>query len=146
MPEDGESVAVSATASFVASSNIGVPVSVSGIEYKTMIGRGDRGSLVTVTAPSVDGYVFRFWKRGSSDNGTYISSSARYSFNLMTHTYLTAVYDKVTPDSSTVEFFNGNGELVDFVSVDAGTSFSKITPPEVSLTGYDFLNFGHCFL
>ncbi len=139
VPKDGESTAISATASFVATSNIGISVSVSGIEYTDTIGKGDRGSLVTVTAPAVEGYVFRFWKRGSDDNGTYISSEAQYSFKLMTHTYLTAVYDKVEPDSSTVEFFNGNGELVDCVNVDRGTSFSSVTPPTVSLTGFAFL-------
>ncbi|MBQ7119612.1 MAG: S8 family serine peptidase [Oscillospiraceae bacterium] len=139
MPENGESVAISATASFVATSNIGEKISVSGIEYTNTIGKAERGSVVTVTAPAVDGYVFRFWKRGSADNGVYISSAAKYTFKLMTHTYLTAIYDKVEPDSSTVEFFNGNGELVEYVSVADGTRFSDITAPKVSLTGYEFL-------
>ena len=139
MPESGESVAISATASFVATSNIGEKISVSGIEYTNTIGKGDRGSVVTVTAPAVDGYVFRFWKRGSADNGVYISSAAKYTFKLMTHTYLTAVYDKAEPDSSKVEFFNGNGELIEYVGVAEGTRFSEVTPPEVSLTGYEFL-------
>lgn len=138
-PTEDESVALSATVSFAATSNIGSSVSVSGIEYNNPIGNIERGSEISVSAPEVDGYVFRFWKRGSSDNGSYVSSAANYSFKLMTHTYLTAVYDKIEEDKSSVEFFNGNGELVDCVAVETGARFSDVEPPEVSLTGYDFV-------
>ena len=68
-------------------------------------GSGTRGDSVTVTAADFDGYTFRYWVRGSADNGTWMSADKSYTFSLMTNTCLTAVYSEATTDK-VVEFFN----------------------------------------
>ena len=124
--------------SFVATSNCDAEITVSGITYNGAVDLVVPGKTVTVSAPNVEGYKFRYWKAGNK-NGRYVSSEPEYSFKLMTNTYLTAVYDKIEEGKVTLEFFNGNGAFIERKSVAVGAVFgdNKIADPK--LTGFDFL-------
>ncbi len=129
--------AVSDKVSFAVTATNDAEISVNGISYNGAVDSVVPGSLVTVTAPEVQGYKFRYWKSGYQ-NGRYVSSEPEYSFRLVTHTFLTAVYDKENTDSPQVEFFNGNGAFIETVNVAKGALFgdNKIANP--SLTGFAF--------
>ncbi|MBE6964872.1 MAG: Ig-like domain-containing protein [Ruminococcaceae bacterium] len=97
------------------------------------------GKTVKVTASDVEGYIFRGWKRGSRDNGVWVTTSKTYSFPLLTNTYLTAVYDvdTATDAAVNVEFYNFNGQFLASKAVDNetfGTLANGVTP---TLTGYN---------
>ncbi|MBQ2742638.1 MAG: InlB B-repeat-containing protein, partial [Oscillospiraceae bacterium] len=95
-----------------------------------------RGKSVTITAPEKEGYTFRHWVRGTEENGDWVSSDASYTFNLVTNTYLTAIYTKnATEDEKVVEFWNGNGEYIAQKTVVDG----KVElPSEPKITGFGF--------
>ena len=130
---------LSENVSFAVTATNGAEVSVSGIDYNGAVDSVAPGKTVTVSAPEIDGYKFRYWKSGY-ENGRYVSSESEYSFRLVTHTYITAVYDKIEDGKATLEFFNGNGAFIEGKSVSIGASFgdNKISNP--SLTGFTFLN------
>ncbi len=131
---------ISQLLSFAAYSGIdGKSVDVSGIDYNGDIDSELRGSNVTVSAPEIDGYVFRYWKRGSADNGKWVSSDKEYTFSLMTNTVLTAVYDEVKEDATAqiVEFWNQNGVYITSETVSGGTVKLPANP---TLTGHTFNN------
>ncbi len=97
------------------------------------------GKTVRVTANPVDGYIFRGWKRGSADNGVWVTTNETYSFPLLTNTYLTAIYDVDTAEDAAVnvEFYNFNGQFLASKQVN-GEGFAVlaegVTP---TLTGYN---------
>lgn len=96
------------------------------------------GSLITVTAPEIDGYEFKYWKTSSG----YASGSAEYSFNIYSNTWLYAVYAPIITEESSqvsVDFFNGNGNFISNVAVDKGVTFADILKPTASITGYSFI-------
>ena len=94
------------------------------------------GDEVSVSAPDVSGYSFKYWRT----NGGYASSEKDYSFRIYGNTVLCAVYEKDSDENGiTVEFLNGNGAFVERRIVAAGTLFSEMTKPSVSLTGFNFL-------
>ncbi len=95
----------------------------------------NRGSSVTATAPEKEGYKFRHWVRGTEDNGEWISGDAEYKFNLITNTYLTAIYTPVAEDEKIVEFWNGNGQYITEEKVVDG---SVSLPENPKLTGFVF--------
>ena len=96
------------------------------------------GDTVSVSAPEVSGYSFKYWRTNSG----YAAGTKDYSFKIYGNTALFAVYEKddAGSDNVTVEFLNGNGTFVDRQSVAKGTLFSEMTKPSVSLTGFNFLN------
>ncbi|MBQ6697737.1 MAG: hypothetical protein IJN09_01675 [Oscillospiraceae bacterium] len=97
------------------------------------------GSWVKATAKTDDpDYIFRGWKRGSRDNGVWISESPEISFPIMTNTFLTAVYEPVaeTEETVDVEFFNYNGQYLDTKEDVGDKEFSAFKPEPPSLTGY----------
>ena len=96
---------------------------------------GDRNEKITVTAEDIDGYKFRHWVRGSADNGSWVSSDKSFSFNLMTNTYLTAVYTE-DKDEKLVEFFNENGEYYAEAAADAEGKVAL--PADPTRTGFKF--------
>ena len=122
--------------SFAAYSSIaGESVSVSGIIYDEEVESVSRGTPITVVAPEVEGYTFRYWKRGSSTNGKWISNDSTYSFSLMTNTMLTAVYDEnVEAEGKKVEFWNQNGTYLETKTVTDG----EFEAPTATLTGFTF--------
>ncbi len=94
-----------------------------------------KAGSVTIEAPTKSGYTFSHWVRGTADNGVWVSLDANYTFNLVSPTYLTAIY--VADDAKIVEFFNGNGELLAQKTVkDDGT---VETPVDPSMVGFTFL-------
>jgi len=94
-----------------------------------------KAGSVTVNAPTKNGYTFSHWVRGTADKGVWVSSDGSYTFNLVSPTYLTAIY--VADDAKIVEFFNGNGELLAQKTVkDDGT---VETPVDPSMVGFTFL-------
>lgn len=94
-----------------------------------------KAGSVTVTAPTKSGNAFSHWVRGTADNGVWVSSVPNYTFDLVSPTYLTAIY--VADDAKIVEFFNGNGELLAQKTVkDDGT---VETPVDPSMVGFTFL-------
>ncbi|MBQ2742344.1 MAG: Ig-like domain-containing protein, partial [Oscillospiraceae bacterium] len=130
--------------SFMATSTLGeagIEVTVTDDDYT--VGDIDSsiapGTTVKVTANPVEGYVFRGWKRGSRDNGVWLSTSSTYSFPLLTNTYLTAIYDvdTATDAAINVEFYNFNGQFLTSKAVGGngfGTLASGVAP---TLTGYN---------
>ena len=94
-----------------------------------------RGSRVTVSAPEIEGKVFRHWVRGTATNGDWVSADAEYSFTATTHTYLTAIYTNEAT-GKLVEFFNGNGEYLSEAVADANDKVAL--PANPSITGYVF--------
>lgn len=96
---------------------------------------GDRNEKITVTAEDIDGYKFRHWVRGSADNGSWVSSDKSFSFNLMTNTYLTAVYTE-DKDEKLVEFFNENGEF--YAEAIANAEGKVALPENPTRTGFKF--------
>ncbi len=100
--------------------------------------RGQR--VVALAAPKYvsgeDTYTFRYWANG---NGTYVSEKNEYSFNANSPFTLEAVYEKETQKASkTVQFWNGNGVLIETVEVNAGNLIDKDKIPEAEITGYLF--------
>ena len=98
------------------------------------------GSLLKATAAEeIDGYIFRGWKRGSADNGVWLSTNPNLELTLAANTYLTAVYDVDVEEEEevTVEFYNEIGQYLK--SADAtGKTFDEIKPEDPTRPGYDF--------
>lgn len=131
------------TVQFMATStladNAGVTTNISSYTVGETTDEIDPGKTVKVTASDVEGYIFRGWKRGSEDNGVWVSESKTYSFPLLTNTYLTAIYDVDTATGAdvNVEFYNFNGQFLASRAVDGAqfvTLASGVTP---TLTGYN---------
>lgn len=100
------------------------------------------GTTVTLEAPEIPGYKLVGWKRGTADGADtkYITLADDNTYTVWTGTYLTAVYDEVTPENEkTVEFWDQNGAYIG--KMDEETYNSKkgnlFTP---SLVGYEFIN------
>ncbi|MBQ9985935.1 MAG: hypothetical protein IJP38_06465 [Oscillospiraceae bacterium] len=97
------------------------------------------GSMVTVTAKTDDpAYIFRGWKRGSEDNGVWISENATITFPMMTNTFLTALYEPVAAQEVVnVEFYNYKGQYIETAENVGTKSFGEIKPQKTPiLTGY----------
>ena len=118
--------------------NEGVTTNIDGYKAGNTTSDITPGKTVRVTANPVEGYIFRGWKRGSADNGVWVSDSETYSFPLLTNTYLTAIYDVVTAEAAVnVEFYNYNGQFLTSKPVNGagfGTLASGVIP---TLTGYN---------
>lgn len=96
----------------------------------------DRGAPVTVTAGDApEDYRFKAWVQGTADNGIWKSSNPEYTFNIMTHTYLTAVYEEIPTAEYVVEYYNENGKLHGSTEANGTT---PVLPEDPSLTGYTF--------
>lgn len=97
------------------------------------------GTTVEVTANPVTGYIFRGWKRGSKDNGVWVSTNSTYSFPLLTNTYLTAIYDVDTATDAdvNVEFYNYNGQFLASKAVGGAQFGTLASDVEPTLTGYN---------
>lgn len=110
---------------------------VSGVDYNGDIDNIARDTAITVEAPEVDGYKFRYWVRGSAENGKWVSSDEEYSFSLLTNTMLTAIYEEILEtDDKQIEFWNQNGAYIATKLVVDGI----VAAPEATLTGYTFEN------
>ena len=112
------------------------------------IGSHPLGTSFTAKAePTVeienDTYKFAYWANG---NGTYVSGETPYTFIATSNFTLRAVYDKVTDNESAttekkVEFWNGNGILLDTADVDTTTGKVASIPEKAqspTMTGYAF--------
>ena len=131
------------TVEFMATSTLanseGVTTDIDGYTAGSATSEIEPGKTVVVTANDVDGYIFRGWKRGSKDNGVWVSESKVYSFPLLTNTYLTAIYDvdTATDAAVNVEFYNFNGQFITSKAVNGagfGALAEGVTP---TLTGYN---------
>ncbi len=134
---------VSGNASFVATSAVegAVAVQANGYDDSILVNKLSIGTNVTVTANTdIEGYIFRGWKRGSSDNGVWLTTDASVSFPLMTNTYLTAVYDVAAEKEGNVnvEFYNYNGQYLGVAKNVADKTFGNITKPQATMTGHEF--------
>ncbi|MBQ2841238.1 MAG: Ig domain-containing protein [Oscillospiraceae bacterium] len=125
------------TVSFSAIASTGDLDAIEGIE-SVINGEASRGDTVTLTAKNIDDYKFIGWKRGSAANGKFITGAPQenFEFTILTNTCLTAVYEPITPDSATVEFWNENGEFLESKPLDE--SFVIPTKPALLLTGFEF--------
>ena len=90
---------------------------------------------VTVNAPEKTGYTFSHWVRGTAASGVWVSADASYTFDLVSPTYLTAIY--VEENAKIVEFFNGNSELLAQETVKEDGTVEK--PADPSMVGFRFL-------
>ncbi len=97
----------------------------------------DRADEITVKAGAApDGKRFKAWIQGTADNGIWKSSDEEYTFKMMTHTYLTAVYEDVsTDDSYIVEYYNENGK---YYATEKANGTTPVLPENPTLTGYTF--------
>ena len=97
----------------------------------------DRSDEITVKAPEApEGKRFKAWVQGTADNGVWKSGNEEYTFKIMTHTYLTAVYEDVpAEDAYVVEYYNENGKYITSKEANGNTPVLPNTP---TLTGYTF--------
>ncbi|MBQ4544093.1 MAG: Ig domain-containing protein [Oscillospiraceae bacterium] len=125
------------TVSFSAIASTGDLDAIEGIE-SVINGEASRGDTVTLTAKNIDDYRFIGWKRGSAANGKFITGAPQenFEFTILTNTCLTAVYEPISPDSATVEFWNENGEFLEAKPLDE--SFVIPAKPALLLTGFEF--------
>ncbi|MBQ3224669.1 MAG: Ig-like domain-containing protein [Oscillospiraceae bacterium] len=121
-PEEVPTVSLWAGAS-VDGADVTVTVNGDSREDKKLLSEA-RGADVTVTAPEKDGYLFVGWFRGSKDTGRFVWADSEYTFNAMTHTMLTAVYEEATEKA----YYNFNGEFL-------GTEAPSSKP---TMLGYNF--------
>ncbi|MBQ6697939.1 MAG: hypothetical protein IJP38_09850 [Oscillospiraceae bacterium] len=136
--EEDESVALeSNNLSFSLGSTEDAEIKVNGNAHTgNTVYKYDRAETVTVEAGEApDGYRFKAWVQGTADNGLWKSSDSKYTFNIMTHTYLTAVYEKIPSTDYVVEYYNENGKLLATKEVNGTT---PVLPEVPSLTGYTF--------
>ncbi len=119
------------TVSFYAESNIGacpIEITATDVDGEAVVPATaatlTRGADVTVNAPEKEGYLFVGWFRGSKDTGRFVWADSEYTFNAMTHTMLTAVYEEA-PEKA---YYNFNGEFL-------GTEKPSSNP---TMLGYNF--------
>ena len=128
-PDTAENVA---PLSFAATTNIPgkAKVTVNGVEGNLSVINPARGAKVSVSAPEVEGYKFIGWMAGSAnDSGDEeLANTAKFvnglgqedTFTVYTSTFLTAVYEEITPAesaTSVVEFWNLDGSYLGKKSV-----------------------------
>ncbi len=96
----------------------------------------DLGTKVSVTAEDAEGYTFKYWKT----NAGYVSANKTFTFTMASNTALFAVYEKNDETSGIkVDFFNGNGELIETRSAEEGALLSAVGyPGNPTMTGYTF--------
>ncbi|MBR5543393.1 MAG: hypothetical protein IKU65_04785 [Oscillospiraceae bacterium] len=72
------------------------------------------GDKVTVEAPEIGGYRFRYWAKGFGAKRVAVSEEDTYTFTAARGAnYVYAVYTKTgTPEKTIVEFYNANRQLV----------------------------------
>ena len=93
------------------------------------VGSYTENEKVTVTAQTNDGYTFLGWY----ENGTCVSTSATYSFNVNKATSLTAMWEANT---YTIIFDADGGTTPEMLTV---TYNENYTLPETAKTGYTFI-------
>ncbi|MBQ9984857.1 MAG: Ig-like domain-containing protein [Oscillospiraceae bacterium] len=92
------------------------------------------GTQYSYTAPTKEGYTFRYWAKALSDKKLIVTRNATVEFMPTTEvTNLVAVYE---PENSTAtvareSFYNANGQLLTDVSIESGKM-----PPLPSMAGY----------
>ena len=137
--EADESVALeSKKLSFAVGLTDSAEITVNGIAHNgNLIYSFDRSDEITVEAGvAPEGKRFKAWVQGTADNGIWKSGDEKYTFKIMTHTYLTAVYEDVpTEDAYVVEYYNENGKYFATKEADGTTPVLPNTP---TLTGYTF--------
>ncbi len=110
------------------------------------IGSHPLGANFTATAKTtytLDGteYKFAYWANG---NKTHVSGHATYTFPATSNFTLRAVYDEVVADEAEatkkkVEFWNGNGVLLDAATVGENQTVAlEDIPQNPTMTGYTF--------
>ena len=114
--------------SFGISNNVDKKINVMGKNYT-------RGDEIELSADEIEGYTFRYWVRGTEESGEIVSTEADFTYELITNTYLTAVYTKDTT-ANIVEFFGGSGEYIATAEVVDG---NVTLPSDPILTGFKFL-------
>ena len=105
------------------------------VDEENIVVEAHKAGSVTVNAPEKDGYTFSHWVRGTAASGVWVSADAGYTFDLVSPTYLTAIY--VEEDAKIVEFFNGNSELLAQETVKEDGTVEK--PADPSMVGFRFL-------
>lgn len=115
-----------------------VTVTINGTASENEIESVAVGSTVKAVADTTNPkYKFLGWKRGSAERGVWLTEEATVEFPIMTHTFLTAVYEPVADEAIVnVEFYNYKGQYLDTAENVGNTAFSAITKPEPTLTGY----------
>lgn len=132
--------ATAPTATFSAVTNVDgndVKVKVDGIANENKIISAPRGSGIVATAPSISGYKFVGWKRGSNnendDYKSYISDKNPLEMSLLTNTFVTACYVKESYESeAVVEYYNQNGDFIDALAP------TEAAPTPDAITGFTF--------
>jgi len=112
--------------------------SVSVSDNLPVVGEVKIGTVITATATANEGYEFAYWRNAA---GKVLSVKATESFVINTNTAIIAVYNKiVTPDDETVpvNFFNGNGELIERKETERGKTFGSVKIANPTLTGFSF--------
>ncbi len=132
---------ISGNVSFGAYSDVAdsVTVTIDGEESDNVINSVAVGSIVKAVADITDpNYKFLGWKRGSRDFGVWLTTDTTVEFPIMTHTFLTAVYEPVNAGETVdIEFYNYNGQYLDTAENVGDTKFSLIGKPDATLTGYN---------
>lgn len=124
--------------SFAVGSTDKVEIAVNGNVYsENSIYEFERAKKITVkvgNAPA--GKRFKAWVQGTADNGIWKSDDEEYSFDIMTHTYLTAVYEDIpAEDSYVIEYYNENGK---YYATEKANGTTPVLPENPTLTGYTF--------
>ncbi len=135
-----EAGTVSGNVSFGAYSDVtdSITVTIDGEASENAVESVAVGKTVKAVADTTNpDYKFLGWKRGSKDNGVWLTDDATVQFPIMTNTFLTAVYEPVADEATVnVEFYNYNGQYLDTAEDVGNKAFSEIAKPAATLTGY----------
>lgn len=137
--EEDTSIALeSKKLSFSLGSTDSAEVKVNGnVHIENTVYRFDRADEITIEAGAApEGKRFKAWVQGTADNGIWKSSDKKYTFKMMTNTYLTAVYEDVpAEDTYVVEYYNENGK---YYATKEAMGTTPVLPDVPTLTGYTF--------
>ncbi|MBQ2743364.1 MAG: hypothetical protein IJF32_11245 [Oscillospiraceae bacterium] len=136
-----EAAATPETVSFIVSDVEGVTAKIGSADVeKGKAQSAGYGKTLSLSAVNTADKIFRYWKSGSADNGSYYSNLANIEVPLVSNMTFTAIYEDVVATSGkSVQFFNQNKAFIDEKTT-SGTTLPKSDFPTATLKGFsDFL-------
>lgn len=87
--------------------------------------KATRGENVTVTADTVGGYDFLYWRSGLGADAKVITSNPECTVKAIPGTWLTAVYKAEASEEVSVLFYNADGDIIknELVATDTAITF-----------------------
>lgn len=129
------------TVSFIVSDVEGVTAKIDSADVeKGKAQSAGYGKTLSLSAVNTTDKIFRYWKSGSADNGSYYSNLANIEVPLVSNMTFTAIYENsIAASQKSVQFFNQNKAFIDEKTT-SGTTLPKSDFPTATLKGFsDFL-------